>query len=50
MGLIIKRRQASIGSIQKFVVGMGWDTTKNGSGQSFDLDAFAFMLNASNKV
>ena len=40
----------SIGSLQKFVVGMGWDTNVTDSGLDFDLDASAFMLNASGKA
>ena len=51
MGInLTKGGNASIGSLQKFVVGMGWDTNETDSGQSFDLDASAFMLNASGKV
>ena len=51
MGLnLTKGGNASIGTLQKFVVGMGWDTNETDSGQSFDLDASAFMLNANGKV
>ncbi len=47
---LTKGGNTSIGGIQKFVVGMGWDTNETDSGQSFDLDASAFMLTASGKV
>jgi len=51
MGInLTKGGNASIGSLQKFVVGMGWDTNETDSGQSFDLDASAFILNANGKV
>ncbi len=39
-----------MGSLQKFSVGMGWDTNESDSGVDFDLDASAFMLNASGKT
>jgi len=48
--ILTKGGNASIGSIQQFNVGMGWDTNETDSGQSFDLDASAFMLNASGKA
>lgn len=51
MGInLTKGGNASMGSLQKFVVGMGWDTNASDSGVDFDLDASAFMLNASGKV
>jgi tellurium resistance protein TerD len=51
MGInLTKGGNTSIGSLQKFVVGMGWDTNETDSGQEFDLDASAFMLNAAGKV
>jgi tellurium resistance protein TerD len=51
MGInLTKGGNASIGSLQKFVVGMGWDTNETDSGQAFDLDASAFMLNANGKT
>ena len=51
MGInLTKGGNASIGSMQKFTVGMGWDTNTTDSGQAFDLDASAFALNASGKV
>jgi len=51
MGInLSKGGNTSIGSLQKFVVGMGWDTNDTDSGQAFDLDASAFMLNASGKT
>ncbi len=51
MGInLTKGGNASIGSIQKFVVGMGWDTNETDSGQAYDLDASAFILNASGKA
>lgn len=51
MGInLLKGGNASIGSIQKFVVGMGWDTNETDSGQPFDLDASAFMLKSNGKV
>lgn len=51
MGInLSKGGNASIGSLQKFVVGMGWDTNDTDSGQAFDLDASAFMLNAAGKT
>jgi len=39
-----------MGSLQKFVVGMGWDTNETDSGADFDLDASAFLLNSTGKV
>lgn len=48
--ILTKGGNASIGSIQQFNVGMGWDTNETDSGQSFDLDASAFMLNANGKA
>ena len=51
MGInLTKGGNTSIGSLQKFVVGMGWDTNDTDSGQAFDLDASEFMLNASGKT
>jgi tellurium resistance protein TerD len=51
MGInLTKGGNAPLGSLQKFVVGMGWDTNETDSGQAFDLDASAFLLNASGKV
>jgi tellurium resistance protein TerD len=51
MGISLsKGGNASIGSIQKFVVGMGWDVNETDSGPGFDLDASAFMLAANGKV
>lgn len=51
MGInLTKGGNTSIGSLQKFVVGMGWDTNETDSGQAFDLDASAFMLNAAGKT
>ena len=47
---LTKGGNASMGSLQKFIVGMGWDTNTSDSGGAFDLDASAFMLNASGKV
>ena len=47
---LTKGGNASIGSLQKFVVGMGWDTNASDSGGDFDLDASAFMLQANGKV
>lgn len=37
-------------SIQKFRVGLGWDTNETDSGVDFDLDASAFILGDNNKV
>jgi len=51
MGInLTKGGNTSIGSLQKFVVGMGWDTNETDSGKDFDLDASAFMLNAAGKT
>ena len=52
MGInLTKGGNAPIGaSLQKFVVGMGWDANETDSGQTFDLDASAFMLGANGKV
>jgi tellurium resistance protein TerD len=51
MGInLTKGGNAPLGNVQKFIVGMGWDVNETDSGQSFDLDASAFMLNASGKV
>lgn len=44
-----KGGNTSIGSIQKFNVGMGWDLNDSDTGTDFDLDASAFMLNANGK-
>ena len=48
--ILTKGANASLGSLQKFIVGMGWDTNVTDSGQAFDLDASAFILNASGKT
>jgi len=51
MGInLTKGGNASMGYLQKFIVGMGWDTNATDSGVDFDLDASAFMLNATGKV
>ncbi|MCX6280227.1 MAG: TerD family protein [Bacteroidetes bacterium] len=52
MGInLTKGGNAPIGaSLQKFVVGMGWDVNETDSGQAFDLDASAFILGANGKV
>ena len=47
---LTKGGNAAIGSIQKFNVGLGWDTNETDSGIDFDLDASAFLLNSSGKV
>lgn len=48
---LVKGGNTPIGSsVQKFVVGMGWDTNETDSGQDFDLDASAFLLDARGKV
>ncbi len=47
---LTKGANTAIGSIQKFKVGLGWDTNLHDSGQAFDLDASAFLLDASGKV
>ena len=47
---LTKGGNAAIGSIQKFNVGLGWDTNETDSGIGFDLDASAFLLNSSAKV
>ena len=36
--------------LTKILVGLGWDTNKYDGGSDFDLDAAAFLLNASGKV
>ncbi len=51
MGInLAKGGNTSIGTLQKFVVGMGWDTNDSDSGAGFDLDASAFMLDIAGKV
>jgi tellurium resistance protein TerD len=52
MGInLSKGGNAPIGaSLQKFVVGMGWDVNETDSGQGFDLDASAFILGENGKV
>lgn len=52
MGInLTKGGNAAIGAtLQKFHVGMGWDTNETDSGLDFDLDASAFILNAQGKV
>ena len=47
---LTKGGNAPIGTLQKFVVGMGWDVNETDSGQAFDLDASAFMLGSTGKV
>lgn len=37
-------------SIQKFRVGLGWDTNQSDSGADFDLDASVFILGENSKV
>ena len=37
-------------SLSKILVGLGWDTNKYDGGYDFDLDAAAFLLNATGKV
>ena len=36
--------------LEKVIVGLGWDTNKYDGSSDFDLDACAFLLNASGKV
>ncbi|MCP3774302.1 TerD family protein [Paenibacillus sp. MZ04-78.2] len=36
--------------LSKVIIGLGWDTNKYDGGQDFDLDASAFLLNASDKA
>ena len=52
MGInLTKGGNAPIGaSLQKFVVGMGWDVNETDSCLAFDLDASAFILGANGKV
>ena len=47
---LTKGGNAPLGSLQKFVVGMGWDVNETDSGQAFDLDASAFILGGNGKV
>jgi tellurium resistance protein TerD len=47
---LTKGANTAIGSIQKFTVGLGWDTNASDSGAGYDLDASAFVLDASGKV
>ena len=48
---LVKGANAPLGaSLQKFVVGMGWDVNSSDSGQAFDLDASAFILGANGKT
>ena len=47
---LTKGGNAAIGSIQKFNVGLGWDTNETDSGIDYDLDASAFLLNSTGKV
>jgi tellurium resistance protein TerD len=47
---LTKGANAPIGDVQKFTVGLGWDTNNADSGQAYDLDASAFMLDANGKV
>lgn len=50
MGINLQKGgNASIGSVQKFNVGMGWDTNESDTGVDFDLDASAFLLNSKGK-
>ena len=37
-------------SVQKFRLGLGWDTNQTDSGVDFDLDASAFLLGDNSKV
>lgn len=51
MGInLVKGGNASVGSLQKFNVGIGWDINESDSGSGFDLDASAFLLNSDGKV
>lgn len=52
MGIsLTKGGNAPIGaSLQKFIVGMGWDVNDTDSGPGFDLDASGFMLGEDGKV
>ena len=47
---LTKGGNAPLGSLQQFVVGMGWDINETDSGQAFDLDASAFMIGSNGKV
>ena len=50
MGINLQKGgNTAIGSVQKFIVGMGWDTNDSDTGGAFDLDASAFMLSANGK-
>ena len=44
-----KGQKVDIG-LKKVGVGLGWDPNKSGSGNDFDLDASAFMLNSQGKI
>jgi len=37
-------------TLKNAALGLGWDTNSSGSGDAFDLDASAFLLNASGKM
>jgi tellurium resistance protein TerD len=51
MGInLVKGGNASVGSLQKFNVGIGWDINESDSGSGFDLDASAFLLKSDGKV
>ncbi|MFN8397974.1 MAG: TerD family protein [Bacteroidia bacterium] len=47
---LTKGANAPVGNVQKFTVGLGWDMNRADSGGTFDLDASAFLLDASGKV
>ncbi len=36
--------------LQKFSIGLGWDTNQSDTGQDFDLDASAFILGENKKI
>jgi tellurium resistance protein TerD len=55
MGINLKKGQKvdltkGNAGLSKIIVGLGWDTNKYDGGADFDLDAAAFLLDASGKV
>lgn len=50
MAINLEKGQRVSIQLPKFVIGLGWDANETSTGQEFDLDASAFILNSSGKM
>lgn len=50
MAINLQKGQRETINAPKFIIGLGWDTNSSSTGDSFDLDASAFILGENKKI